>query len=296
MLTYQPEQPALGAAGRWELLRALGALTIGPPAATRRVASALGLPELTPAEHTDVFVLSLPPYGSIHVGSDGKLGGEAADRVAGLWRALGLSPPADADHLAAILALYAELGEAASVASRRPVRERLARARDAVLWEHLWPWVPGYLDAVAVEAAAARPWAELTLRALTAGARVSRPSGRLPLALRAAPGPITADLHPGDLLDALTTRVRTGFILTHADISAAARALGLGLRRGERKFAVKAFFEQEPGPTLAWLAGHAEAWACRHQRHLDVAATPGQWWTRRAASSARCLATLAASA
>jgi hypothetical protein len=90
--------------------------------------------------------------------------------------------------------------------------------------------------------------------------------------------------------------VRTGFILTHADIGIAARWLGLGLRRGERRFAIKAFLEQEPRPTLSWLAGHAASWAARHQRHPAVAAEPGRWWARRAAGSARCLTELAASA
>jgi TorA maturation chaperone TorD len=141
MLTQPPDCLAADLTGRWELLRALGALAIGPPSDAQRAAGALGLAALTAAEHTNVFVLSLPPYASIHLGADGMLGGEAADRVAGFWRALGLSPPPDADHLAAILALYAELGEAAVTTRRRGVRERLTRAREAVLWEHLWSWV-----------------------------------------------------------------------------------------------------------------------------------------------------------
>lgn len=287
-------------AGRWELLRALGSLTLGPPAETLPAARALGLPAWSAAEHTELFVLSLPPYASIHLGPDGKLGGEAADRIAGLWRALGLGPPADADHLGVILGLYAELGEAAAGARGERTRERLEHARETVLWEHLWPWVPGYLTAAATGPAACRPWSQLTARALTAEALASRPPPALPLALRTAPGPITADLSPGDLLDALTAPLRTGFVLTRADVGAAARRLGLGLRQGERRFAIKVMLEQDPAPTLGWLADHAGAWAGRHARQAAVAAAvaadPSPWWAGRAAGTADVLRRLAASA
>src|SRR5579875_1176197 len=116
-----------------------------PPA---RPAASLGLRRWTAAEHTRAFVLSLPPYASVYLGPEGKLGGEGADRVAGVWRAVGLAPPPDADHLAAILALYAELGEASQAAVTGRAREFLAHLRAAVLWEHLRSWVPLYLDAI----------------------------------------------------------------------------------------------------------------------------------------------------
>ena len=103
---------------RWELLRALGAVA-DSPAAARAVAGPLGLDPAGDAEHTEVFVLNCPPYASVYLGPDGALGGEGADRVAGFWRALAISPPAEPDHLTALLALYASLGEAAAQA-RRP--------------------------------------------------------------------------------------------------------------------------------------------------------------------------------
>ena len=40
------------------------------------------------------------------------LGGEAADRVAGFWRALGREVPGEPDHLSALLGLYAGLADA----------------------------------------------------------------------------------------------------------------------------------------------------------------------------------------
>ena len=77
------------------------------------------------------------------------LGGETADRVAGFWRALGGEPPAEPDHLAALLGLYVGLVELGVRGRRRPPRRLLQRARAALLWEHLLSWVPMFLRAVA---------------------------------------------------------------------------------------------------------------------------------------------------
>ena len=87
--------PEMGsaAAGRWELLRALGAVP-DSPAAARSVGPALGLDAVSDAGHTDAFVLNCPPYAAIYLGPTGAIGGEGADRVAGFWRASGITPPA----------------------------------------------------------------------------------------------------------------------------------------------------------------------------------------------------------
>ena len=80
--------------GRAELFRALGAVA-GEPADARTACAALGLAGPGNAEHTEVFVLNCPPYASVYLGAEGGLGGEAADRVAGFWRAIGVPPPAE---------------------------------------------------------------------------------------------------------------------------------------------------------------------------------------------------------
>ena len=153
---------------RWELLRALGAVA-DSPAAARAVAGPLGLDPAGDAEHTEVFVLNCPPYASVYLGPDGALGGEGADRVAGFWRALAISPPAEPDHLTALLALYASLGEAAAQARRPATAQALIRSRQGLFAEHLWPWLPAYLDAVAdLAVPALTAWAELSRRAITA--------------------------------------------------------------------------------------------------------------------------------
>src|SRR6202020_1678847 len=59
-------------AGRWELLRALGAVA-DSPAAARAVAAALGLDPVTDADHTQAFVLNTPPYAAVYLGPDGAL-------------------------------------------------------------------------------------------------------------------------------------------------------------------------------------------------------------------------------
>jgi TorA maturation chaperone TorD len=155
--------------GRAELFRALGAVA-GEPADARTACAALGLPVPGNAEHTEVFVLNCPPYASVYLGADGGLGGEAADRAAGFWRAIGVPPPAEPDHLTALLSLYARLGEAAAAGPLTPATAgALARARQALFWEHLWPWLPGYLDAVDdLGTPALAPWARLARRTLTA--------------------------------------------------------------------------------------------------------------------------------
>jgi TorA maturation chaperone TorD len=131
-----------------DLFRALGALCETPHPAHARLAAALGLtggPDA--ADHTDLFVLQLVPYASAYLSPEGMLGGETADRVAGFWRALRLSPPGEPDHLAALLGLYASLADHERD-EREPARVLMWRqARTALLWEHLLTWIPAYTAA-----------------------------------------------------------------------------------------------------------------------------------------------------
>jgi hypothetical protein len=282
------------AAGRWELLRALGAVA-DSPAAARCVGPALGLDPVSGAEHTDAFVLNCPPYAAIYLGPQGAIGGEGADRVAGFWRAIGIAPPAEPDHLAALLGLYARLGEAKSEAlggARRPAAAAaLARSQAVLFWEHLWPWLPAYLDAVTdLAVPSLTSWADLARRALAAEFSALPPMvSPRPLALRAAPPdaqPPTPT--PGDLTEFVTIPVRSGLILTRRRLAEGAGRAGVGFRIGERRFALRAMLEQDPRATLSWLAGEAGRW---QQRHRDRA--PGDevtaWWAARAARTAQLL-------
>ena len=120
-----------------ELLRALAVLVEPPerPGAAR-VAEALGLGALPETSaYTDLFVFQLYPYASVYAGAEGMLGGEARERVAGFLAALGHDVPAEPDHLALLLGVYAGLLEAEGAASDGR-RESLRRARPPRLWGH----------------------------------------------------------------------------------------------------------------------------------------------------------------
>jgi hypothetical protein len=279
---------------RWELLRALGAVA-GDPADAVKVLSALDLPGCDDAAHTAVFVLNCPPYASVYLGAEGGLGGSAADRVAGFWRAIGLAPPAEPDHLTVLLSLYAQLGERweeADRASDSQATAALGHARQALFAEHLWTWLPGYLAAVAdLGTPALSTWASVLGRALAAehaGSSQAAAPPALPLALREAPAPVDAGCSLGELLDVLTAPVRSGMIVTRQALAVIAGRAGAGHRIGERRFALRAMLEQEPDGTRGWLAEEASRWAKRHR-----AAAPHdpvqQWWSTRARTTAEVL-------
>jgi TorA maturation chaperone TorD len=247
-----------------ELLRALGVLCEPPSPAHARVAAALGLPEAPRAvEHTELFVLNLPPYASVYLGAEGMLGGAARDRVAGFWRALGLIPPPEPDHLAALLGLAAALADAQRDETD-PARTVLWReARRALVAEHLLPWTGPYLHKLAeIAPPIYASWGDLLRNALAAEAATLSPPAALPLHLREAPALAPPDEVGGAaFLDGLLAPVRSGMILVRGDLARAARDLGCGMRIGERRFVLRALLGQDPAGTLAWLAAEADRWA-----------------------------------
>ncbi len=115
----------------------------------------------------------------------------------------------------------------------------------------------------------------------------------LPLALRTAP----AGLDPADsfdeTLDALVPPVRCGMILTYRDLVACGRQAGVGVRRGERRYALKAMLLQDPVETLTWLAAHAQRWSQRHAQDSQTNNDAGDRWAQRAGTAAATLAALA---
>lgn len=263
-----------------EAFRALAVMCEPPGKSTATIAQALGLPRApTPEEYTDLFVMQLSPYASIYLGTDGMLGGEARDRVAGFWRALGITPPTESDHLAALLGLYATLCDD-PVAERETVRAQRDHARRALLWEHLLSWVPPYLRRVReVGPPPYQVWATVLEGTLdtTVGQWDGGSVGRdLPLHLREAldlPQPDTETLD--HTLAAILSPVRAGFILTKHDLTAMARQLGIGLRQGERKFILRALVDQDPAAVFRWLEGET-----RRQRRPGSDAISRYWYDR----------------
>lgn len=281
-----------------ELFRALAALCEPPDRpGVKLLAATLELGEAPRAsEHTEIFVFQLPPYASIYVGAEGMLGGDARDRVAGFWRALGQTPPAESDHLTLMLALYAQLVEFEMNETEAAPRESWRSARKAFLWEHLLSWVPVYLDKLAdIAPPFYRRWGELLTCALTAEASAVGAQGALPLALREAPALVDPWGEAGaEFPQSLLTPARSGIVLTRADLARAARELNISLRAGERKFVLKALLGQDARGVFDWLEAETAAWSRRHKVRRAAHGTVAEWWAERAARTASVLGELKA--
>ncbi|HEY0005245.1 MAG TPA: molecular chaperone TorD family protein [Pyrinomonadaceae bacterium] len=275
-----------------ELFRALAVLAEPPTPAVERVARTLELGPLPEtSEYTQLFLFQLYPYASVYLGPEGMLGGEARDRIAGFWRALELVPPAEPDHLALMLALYARLCELEEQAGDDGARGLWSNARRAFLWEHLLSWLPFYLDKLkAIAPPFYQRWGELLAAALFEEAlRVERPE-LLPLHLREAarvldPRETTAEA----FIQSLLSPVRSGVILVRDDLKLAARKMGLALRLGERKFILTSLFGQDAQATLLWLAEEAAGWTNRHRRHRQTLGLISLAWEERASFTASLL-------
>jgi len=274
--------------GASDLLLALAVLSETPHPSHRAVAGALDLGALPePAEYTQVLGMSVLPFASIYLGPEGMLGGEAADRVAGFWRAVGQTTPADADHLASLLGLYAALADA-EAAEVDPARAALRRrARATLLWEHLLSWVPVFARAVEASGSAFyADWAALLVEALLGEAAELDPVEDLPRHLAEAPGLPDEIDGARDLARSLLTPVRSGVVLTRHDLARGARGLRLGMRVGERAFILASMLEQDAPATLDWFAAEAGRWADRHRQDAAMLGSVSSFWASRAEDTA----------
>jgi TorA maturation chaperone TorD len=278
-----------------ELFRALAVLAEPPTVEAARLTEALELGAPPAADdYTELFLFQLYPHASVYLGREGMMGGEAVALIAGFWRNLGQVPPAEADHLALMLALYARLAEMEEQESE-PVRRASLRAlRKAFLWEHLLSWLPCYLSKLSdIATPFYKRWGEILMTALLEEAQGLGQQQRLPLALREAP----ALAHPREqgfeeFLQSVLTPVRFGGILTRADLIRAARKMGLGLRMGERKFILKTLFAQERDAVFAWLEEETVDWKRRHHQHRERLGEVSGAWEEKTVASAALLAEL----
>ena len=123
------------------------------------------------------------------------------------------------------------------------------------------------------------------------------PAALLPLALREAPPGLDPADSFDETLDALVAPVRSGMILTYPDLEKTAAAAGVGVRRGERRYALKAMFEQDAVGTLQHLAAHAAHWSAVHGAQAHGGShDPCAWWSVRAGRTSTVLTELAAQA
>jgi hypothetical protein len=274
-----------------EALRALGVLVEPPCAEHAAIAAALELPPLPTAdEHTAVLGFQLPPYASIYLGVEGMLGGEARDRIAGFWRALGTQPPREPDHLSVLCAAATALGHADRREGGRTSDPRVSTARAALYWEHIASWMPPYLAALhRVGSPFYAAWADTLDAVLAAEAEALGTPPALPLALRAAPAPSGPPADLDALMGSVLAPVRIGMVIARGDLARCAAALDLGLRAGERRFALRALLAQDAAGVLGWLAGEARRQAGVYGERTMMT----RWWRGRAWQAAHWLDGLA---
>lgn len=263
-------------AERAELIRGLGALCERPGPASAQIADALGLPGPDPVEYTEVFVHQLPPYASIYLDAEGKIGGEARSRIAGFWRAMHLTPPSEPDHLATLLGLWASITQEAVGEGQPQRRSLLEHAAVTLVWEHLASWLSPYLSRLAELSEDFGPWAELLAEVVGDTLKGVSPSN-LPVHLTDEPKGLQG---PDELVAFLLTPIRSGLVLTRADLKRAASDLGLGARVGERAFELRSLIEQDGHAVIEWMAGEATRQADLFS--AAVTSTIGAAWSERA--------------
>ena len=282
---------------RAELIRALAVLAEPPGPEHARLAEAVGLaPQPASTRYSELFLFQLYPYASVHLGPEGMLGGAAHDRVAGFWRALGQTPPAEPDHLSALLGLYATLAEGAAACTGSAEATLIERGQAALLHEHLAPWVPFFLDRVRqLGGDFYAAWAALLDDVLTEEMRAAAAPTELPAHLREAPKlPDPRRRGAGAFLSGVLAPARSGMIVTRDDLATLGRSLRLGLRIGERRYVLEHLISQEPVAVLLGLRDHAEARAERYGALHPVFGPVSTFWTERARATAELLGELAA--
>lgn len=280
---------------RVELIRALGVLSEAPGPEHGHLADLLdlgGVPD--PESFANTFLLQLYPYSSVYVGNEGMLGGDARDRAAGAWRALGRIVPPEPDHLGALLGLYAALAEHAETEPDPAEKALWGAAASGFLWEHLLCWTMPYLDRFrGIGAPVYEAWARLLAETLRDEGQRHGPPAALPLHLRSATDlPDPRECGSDAFLSGLLAPVRSGLVLTRADLARGAEDIRVGLRMGERRFALRAFFSQDADATLAWLRRHAEEAAIRHSEWQEDLEMIADFWSARARATGDLLDSL----
>jgi TorA maturation chaperone TorD len=275
-----------------ELFRALGALIDVPGPQLEAVADALELGPLPArAEHTELFGFQLYPYASVYLGPEGMMGGLARERIAGFHVALKRTPPPEPDHLTDLLVFYAWICKHEAPPDRPVVAKALEHVRKAYLWEHMLSWLPPYLQKVReIGPPFYQEWAKLLYTVLVEEAQRCGDPAQISAHLLETPELVDPrEASHSEFFDSILTPVRSGIILTRADLLLAAREFRLGVRIGERKFILNALFEQDPNAMLSFLTESALWWAENHRQQKLSFGTTANAWLERSEATARLL-------
>jgi TorA maturation chaperone TorD len=278
-------------------VRLLARLWLHEPAAedVERAVAELGLPAAASAElalaYAEVFLLNVPPYGTVFIGDHGELNSPEAEWVAQLYEAHGYRPleldeVAAPDHIGLCLGFLAEAGS--------------AQVADFLPW--LRTWAPVTCLAVGHDPAAPpfyRDLAAVTLEALLAqpgpSRRGPRPPGTAGHTLFQWQGEDEVSL--GAIVRYFLTPARCGLFLSRARLGALARELGIGLPFGSRFDVARQLFAACGGAgALPSLLGQLRAaiapWSREYQacaRRYPVWQTDAAEWQVRLTDAARLL-------
>jgi hypothetical protein len=172
----------------------------------------------------------------------------------------------------------------------RGIDAQIRITRAALYWEHIASWMPPYLAAVRrIGTPFYVAWADTLDAVLAAEAEAVGPLQALPLHLRAAPAPAGSPADLDALLAVVLAPVQLGAVVVRDDLARCADALGLGLRAGERRFALRALLAQDTTGVLRWLAGEVRRQAEVYDERSPIA----RWWRGRAWRAAHWLDGLA---
>ena len=241
-----------------ELIRALGMFCEAPSEEHVRIAKILGFSQ-TPSRdlYEGIFCRELPPYASENIDWGANSDGEGLERISGFWRALQRDVPNEPDHLSGLLGLVAYLEELQGY-EKEPARALLIRrSRSALLWEHLLPWLPMYLDKVESigDDTVYGDWARLLTEALVNEYRSLGPLESLPIHLTTSSGlPDPRDRGAKLFVSSLFCPNKSGFVLLFDDLSELATELGINPSNKDPRMTLEDLLRLAPKETLGALA------------------------------------------
>ena len=101
------------------------------------------------------------------------------------------------------------------------------------------------------------------------------------------------DSEAADFLAGLLAPARSGVIVTRADLGRMAKELDLGLRAGERRYALEYLLGVEPKLVLEWLATEVKRQADMHRAREPILGATADFLAGRASRTAELCGALA---